>query len=152
MNVSRRDVLALGGGAVAALSLGVSVSSVAVAKGDLVADAISKFSGGAEPKSGKVSLTTPEIAENGNTVPISFSVDSPMTSDNYVASVLLLADGNPNPGVATFNFSAMSGEASAATRIRLAKTQNVIAVAKMSDGSVFMDKKQIKVTIGGCGG
>ena len=75
-----------------------------------------------------------------------------MTDDNYVQSVLILADGNPEPGVATFNFSPLSGEASATTRIRLAKTQNVVAVAKMSDGSVFMDKKLVKVTIGGCGG
>ena len=62
------------------------------------------------------------------------------------------AAGNPLPGVATFHFSPMSGSASATTRIRLAKTQDVIAIAKMSDGSVFMDKKTVKVTIGGCGG
>ena len=61
-------------------------------------------------------------------------------------------DGNPEPGIATFNFSPMSGEAAATTRIRLAKTQNVVAVAKMNDGSFFMDKKLVKVTIGGCGG
>ena len=75
-----------------------------------------------------------------------------MTDADYVAEVMILADGNPEPGVATFKFTAMSGEAQASTRIRLAKTQNVIALAKMSDGSLFMDKKQIKVTIGGCGG
>ena len=75
-----------------------------------------------------------------------------MTGDDYVASVLILADGNPNPDVATFHFTALSGAAEATTRMRLAKTQNVIAVAKMSDGSVFMDKKEVKVTIGGCGG
>ncbi|MEO1205969.1 MAG: thiosulfate oxidation carrier protein SoxY [Pseudomonadota bacterium] len=157
MNVTRRSALALSAGAVAALSLGVPFvgvpgATVAVAKGNAVDDAIAKFAGGATPGTGKVSLTTPEIAENGNTVPISFSVESPMTDESYVTSVLVLADGNPNPGVATFNFSKMSGEASAATRVRLAKTQNIIAVAKMSDGTVFMDKKEIKVTIGGCGG
>src|SRR3546814_14432826 len=95
---------------------------------------------------------SPEIAENGNTVPISVSVDSEMTEASYVESVTLLADGNPNPAVATFHFTPMSGEASATTRMRLAKTQNVVAVAKLSDGSVFMDKKLVKVTIGGCGG
>jgi len=69
-----------------------------------------------------------------------------------VQQVLVVADGNPNAGVATFNFTALSGAAEATTRIRLATTQNIIAVAKMSDGSFFTDTKQIKVTIGGCGG
>ncbi|MCB1460677.1 MAG: thiosulfate oxidation carrier protein SoxY, partial [Nitratireductor sp.] len=78
--------------------------------------------------------------------------DSPMTAESYVESVVLYADGNPSPAVATFHFTPMSGEASATTRMRLAKTQNVVAVAKMNDGSVFMDTKQVKVTIGGCGG
>ncbi len=75
-----------------------------------------------------------------------------MSEADHVASVMILASGNPNPGVITFNFTPMSGVAAATTRIRLAKTQDVIAVAKMSDGSVFMDKKLVKVTIGGCGG
>jgi sulfur-oxidizing protein SoxY len=65
---------------------------------------------------------------------------------------MILADGNPNPAVATFHFTELSGKASATTRMRLAKTQDVIAVAKMKDGSVFSDTKQVKVTIGGCGG
>ena len=108
--------------------------------------------GGAAPQAGRITLTAPEIAENGNTVPISVSVESPMTADDHVASVIILAEGNPNPDVATMHFTAMSGEASATTRMRLAKTQNVIAVAKMSNGDVYMDKKEVKVTIGGCGG
>jgi sulfur-oxidizing protein SoxY len=75
-----------------------------------------------------------------------------MTEDDYVTSVAIYADGNPSPEVITFNFTPLSGEASATTRMRLAKTQNVIAVAKTSKGGVFMDKKEVKVTIGGCGG
>ena len=111
-----------------------------------------EFAGGKTPEAGKLSLTAPEIAENGNTVPISVSVDSKMMEGDMVESVIILADGNPNPEVATFNFTAMSGAAAATTRMRLAKTQNVIAVARMADGSVYMDKKEVKVTIGGCGG
>lgn len=148
MNVSRREVLVLGAGALAVGAVG-SLPDTAWAKG---AEEIAKFTGGKTPTMGRVKLKAPEIAENGNTVPISFAVDSPMTDSDSVVSVLVLADGNPRPGVATFHFSTMSGKASASTRIRLAKTQNVIAVAKMSDGSFFMDKKVIKVTIGGCGG
>jgi sulfur-oxidizing protein SoxY len=152
MKLSKREFLALGGGVVALATIGGATITASAATPEEVQKRINDFTGGKEPAAGKVSLSTPEIAENGNTVPIGFSVESPMTKDNYVAAVMLVADGNPNSGVATFHFSHMSGEAAATTRIRLAKTQNVIAVAKMNDGSVFMDKKQVKVTIGGCGG
>ncbi len=150
MNVTRRQTFALGAGAVAFATLGSKISpALASAESDkLIAD----FTGGKEATAGKVKLKTPEIAENGNTVPISFSVDSPMTGDDHVASVLVLALGNPGPNIATFNFTAMSGKAEASTRVRLAKTQDILAIAKMSDGSIFMDKKTVKVTIGGCGG
>ncbi|AXS40481.1 thiosulfate oxidation carrier protein SoxY [Breoghania sp. L-A4] len=151
VSLNRRQALALGAGA-AALFLTVGPRGEAFAASDDVKKAIMDFTGGKEPATGKVELTAPEIAENGNTVPMSVSVESPMTSDDYVASVLLLAAGNPNPGVATFHFSDMSGECAASTRMRLAKTQDVIAVAKMADGSVFIDTKTVKVTIGGCGG
>jgi sulfur-oxidizing protein SoxY len=75
-----------------------------------------------------------------------------MATDNYVSEILIVADGNPNPGVATFHFSPMSGKAAASTRIRLAATQNIIAVAKTSKGEFFTNQKLVKVTIGGCGG
>ncbi len=149
MKLNKRELMTLGLGTVAALTL---PALPAFAEGEKAAERIKAFTGGKEPTAGKVSLTTPEIAENGNTVPVSVTVESPMSEESYVQSVLILADGNPEPGVATFNFSPMSGEAAATTRIRLAKTQNVVAVARMNDGSFFMDKKLVKVTIGGCGG
>ena len=114
--------------------------------------AIAEFTGGTAAGEGKITLTTPEIAENGNTVPIEVAVDSPMSADSYVESVMILADGNPNPDVVTFNFTPASGVANAKTRIRLAKTQNVIAIAKMNDGTFYTASNQVKVTIGGCGG
>jgi len=149
MTITRRQALGLTASAAALLALTPRLSFAAASATE---DAITAFTGGATPTEGTVSLDTPEIAENGNTVPVGVSVDSPMTADSYVASVLILADGNPNPAVATFHFSPMSGTAEAKTRIRLAKTQNVIAVAKMNDGSTFIDRKEVKVTIGGCGG
>lgn len=149
MKLNKREFMALGLSSAAALAL---PAMPAFAEGEKAAARIKEFTGGKEPTAGKVALSTPEIAENGNTVPVSVTVDSPMSEDNYVQSVLILADGNPEPGVATFNFSPLSGEAAATTRIRLAKTQNVVAVARMNDGSFFMDKKLVKVTIGGCGG
>lgn len=109
------------------------------------------FTGGKKSQRGRVSLTLPQIAEDGRSVPLSVSVDSEMSESSYVQSILILAERNPKPGVITFNFTPKSGTASATTRIRLAETQNVIAVAKMNDGSVYMDTQRVKVTIGGCG-
>ena len=149
--LNRRELLKTGMAGTAIVTFGVP--AIALAAADPTAeDRIKEFTGGAEVKDGKVSLTTPEIAENGNTVPVEVSVESPMTADDHVAEVMILAVGNPRPGVATFKFTEMSGEALASTRIRLAKTQDVIAVAKMSDGSVYHGQKEVKVTIGGCGG
>ncbi|MCV0396279.1 MAG: thiosulfate oxidation carrier protein SoxY [Rhizobiaceae bacterium] len=151
MTLTRRRVLALTAGA-AALPVLQLLPGQAFASPEDVEKQISEFAGGKEPQTGKISLNTPEIAENGNTVPVSIEVDSAMTGDDMVESVMILADGNPLPSVATFHFTALSGTAAATTRMRLAKTQNVIALARMADGSVYMDKKEVKVTIGGCGG
>jgi sulfur-oxidizing protein SoxY len=101
---------------------------------------------------GLIDLDLPQIAENGNTVPLSVAVDSPMTEDDFVQAVHIFADGNPRPEVATFHFTVHSGKASASTRMRLAQTQNVIAVAELSDGRALRAQSEVKVTIGGCGG
>ena len=149
MNINRRKLLC------GTLGLSASVvfgASRAFADAADVEAAIKAIAAGTTVGEGTVKLKAPEIAENGNSVPISVSVDSPMTEDAYVESVSIFADGNPLPQVITFNFTPASGEAFASTRMRLAKTQNVIAVAKMSDGSVFSDTRNVKVTIGGCGG
>jgi sulfur-oxidizing protein SoxY len=82
---------------------------------------------------------------------MSILVDGPMTADSHVQEIIVLAPNNPNALVVRFRFSAMSVP-EAATRIRLAESQNVITVAKMSDGSFFSAAREIKVTIGGCGG
>jgi len=113
---------------------------------------IGEFTGGATPSEGPITLTTPEIAENGNSVPVSVAVESPMTEESYVESVLILAESNPLPGVAKIHFTPASGVAQASTRMRLAKTQNVIALAKLNDGTVYTTSNNVKVTIGGCGG
>ncbi|MBL4892833.1 MAG: thiosulfate oxidation carrier protein SoxY [Rhizobiaceae bacterium] len=149
MTITRRQIMGLSAGALVATGLGLRPS---FATPEASQKAVMAFAGGASVGEGRIELTTPEIAENGNTVPISVSVDSPMSEADHVVSVMILAEGNPNPEVVTFNFTAASGVAKAKTRIRLARTQNVVAVAKMSDGSIFMAKNQVKVTIGGCGG
>ena len=150
MKQTRRSMLALSAGATAALVGLRAMPASADAAGAMAK--IAEFAGGEPAMGGGLSLNTPEIAENGNTVPVSVTVESPMTADDYVQSVAIFADGNPTPEVIVFNFTPLSGQATATTRIRLAKTQNVIAVAKTSTGATMMDKKEVKVTIGGCGG
>ncbi|MDD9709134.1 MAG: thiosulfate oxidation carrier protein SoxY [Paracoccaceae bacterium] len=138
MDFTRRDTLALGMGAVALTVLPFRVNAA-------VDDVIAEFTGGATMADSGVTLTAPEIAENGNTVPIS------VESEGAVA-IMVLAAGNPTPGVATFNFGELAGAHAASTRIRLAGTQDVIAIAKMADGSFARASSNVKVTIGGCGG
>ena len=136
--------------ALAALA-GALVARNAFATADQARDWIGAMAKGT-PKDGKVVLKAPEIAENGNAVPLTVTVDSEMSEKSYVKAIYVAADGNPNPGVATFHFSPLAGKAEASTRIRLATTQNIIAVAKTSKGEFFTSQKLVKVTIGGCGG
>ena len=149
----RRQVLhgslAIGGAIVASALAGSASPANAANNSD---DLIKKFTGGKTPAQGRVKLDLPEIAENGNTVPMTVSVESPMTDASHVTDILIVADQNPRAGVVHFRLSPLSGVAEANTRIRLAETQNVIALAKMNDGAVFTDSKLVKVTIGGCGG
>ncbi|HUN51837.1 MAG TPA: thiosulfate oxidation carrier protein SoxY [Candidatus Sulfotelmatobacter sp.] len=108
--------------------------------------------GKGKPREGRVNLTAPAIAENGNTVPLTIDVESPMTPKDYVKVVRIVADGNPNPGVATFHFSPVNGRAQVQLRCRLAQSEKLIVVAEMSDGSLWTTARAVKVTIGGCGG
>jgi sulfur-oxidizing protein SoxY len=151
MNINRRQALTLSAGAALFAATGMSAGS-ARADAAAVEKAMMEITGGATPEEGKLTLNAPEIAENGNTVPIGVSVDSAMEGDDVVESITIFAEGNPEPSVITFNFTPMSGEATASTRMRLAKTQNVVALAKMKDGKTYMAKSEVKVTIGGCGG
>ena len=147
---TRRQAMVIGAGTFAAALLGGSIDQASAANN--ADELINKFTGGKSPATDRVKLDLPEIAENGNTVPMTVMVESPMSEQSYVETVLVVADGNPNAGVATFHFSPASGAAEANIRIRLATSQNVIAIAKMNDGSLFTASKQVKVTIGGCGG
>jgi sulfur-oxidizing protein SoxY len=104
------------------------------------------------PVEGRVRLDLPEIAENGNTVPLTIVVDSPMTEADHVVAVHVMTERNPDPEVATFRFSPRNGRATVSTRIRLAESGRVHAVAEMSDGSVYTAAREVEVVIGGCGG
>ncbi|QIE47211.1 thiosulfate oxidation carrier protein SoxY [Pseudohalocynthiibacter aestuariivivens] len=139
MELTRRNAMILGAGALVATGLPVAVAAAA---GD---DQIAAFTGGAEMGSEGITLTAPEIAENGNTVPIEVSAPG-------ATAIMVLALGNPTPPVATFNFGPLAASQNASTRIRLAGTQDVVAIAKLADGSFARASSTVKVTIGGCGG
>lgn len=147
---SRREILFATAGLAAMVAMPGDPLQAAT-EGDVQA-LIEKIANGKSVSEGRISLDLPNIAENGMVVPLNFEVESPMTADDYVKSVHFFADGNPNPQVADFAFTPLSPKAAAQLRIRLAKTQTVTAVAVMSSGEVFTSKKEVKVTIGGCGG
>ncbi|MFZ7093246.1 thiosulfate oxidation carrier protein SoxY [Primorskyibacter sp. 2E233] len=138
MEFTRRETLALGAGAALMTFLPFRANAA-------VEDVINEFTGGAAVAEGGVDLDAPEIAENGNTVPISVASEG-------ATAILLLAAGNPTPGVAKFTFGPLAASQSASTRIRLAGTQDVIAIAQLADGTFGRASKTVKVTIGGCGG
>lgn len=139
MNLKRREALSVGfGGIFFAMMPGLATAAT-------TEELTTAFTGGTVPGTDGITLTTPEIAENGNTVPV--SVDAP-----GAVAIMLLATGNPEPAVATFTFGPAAGRQFAATRIRLAQTQDVVALAKMADGSIKQAQATVKVTIGGCGG
>lgn len=146
--ISRRHVIVLMGAAAATAGMLPRVTLADKAKLDAAVSALGA-DGAAE---GGITLDLPQIAENGNTVPVGFSVDSPMSTDSYVKTVHIFAEGNPNPEVCSVHFTPACGKATASTRIRLAKTQNIVAVAQMNDGSFRRETVEVKVTIGGCGG
>ena len=149
VRLGRREALKAAGAGVLALGF----ATTAHATPEAATEALSKVSGGAAASmSDKIKFVgVPEIAENGATVPVGVSVESPMTADSYVKHIHVFAEGNPSPETITFNLTP-TGKAEVKTRIRLSKTQNVVAAAIMSDGTVLMAKKEVKVTIGGCGG
>jgi sulfur-oxidizing protein SoxY len=147
-SLTRRGALLLGAGmtlTLVAIDDGVATPAEADAE-------IAKFTGGKATESGKIAIDLPEIAENGNTVPLAIKIDSPMTADDYVSEIRVIADGNPNPGIVKFHLTPMAGRAEVATRVRLNSTENVIVVAKTSTGKFYAERKVVKVTVGGCGG
>lgn len=140
MELTRRNLLVIGSGAIAFGSL-----PALPALASTTDEAIAMLTGGADISEGGLNIIAPEIAENGNTVPISITAPGAVL-------VTVFADGNPVPNVATFKFGELNPSRSVSTRIRLAKTQNVVAIAQMNDGSFQRANAAVKVTIGGCGG
>ncbi len=147
--IDRRGVLISGSVAAALVLLGSRLAMAAPAQ---VEAEIQKLYAGKTLADGRIKLDLPSIAENGLVVPLGVDVESPMSEADFVKALHVFADGNPNPGVASFYFTPMMPKATVQIRMRLAQTQNIVAVAEMSDGKLFTTKREVKVTIGGCGG
>jgi sulfur-oxidizing protein SoxY len=142
MNATRRHTLLLLAGALAPLPAAAEVGDVKAA--------IAKLTNGAEPKPGRVKLEMPSIAENGNSVPISVTVESPMTAADHVTAIHLIAERNPLPVLASFHLGPRSGKAAVSSRIRLAASQRITAIAVMADGTAWSDGADVVITLAAC--
>jgi sulfur-oxidizing protein SoxY len=113
-------------------------------------EVIARLVGNAPVTRGRVKLTLPPLVENGHLVPLAVSVDSPMTATDYVSAIHVFTEKNPLPEMISFQLGPRAGRASVATRVRLADTQNVIAIARMSDGTFWSDSAFVIVTLAAC--
>ncbi|TMJ03937.1 MAG: SoxY-related AACIE arm protein [Alphaproteobacteria bacterium] len=145
VTITRREVFKAGG----AVACGAVLPLQAHALGQMET-AIRRVVGEAEIRKGKVTLDLPPLVENGNTVPLTVSVDSPMTKDNYVKAIHVFNEKNPQANVISAQLSPRAGKAAISTRIRLAGTQKLMAVAEMSDGSYWSDTQEVIVTLAAC--
>lgn len=144
-HTSRREFLAAAGGAGLAL-----IVRPAQATPEAMQAAIRKVAGDAEIRPGRIHLDIPPLVENGNTVAMSVAVESPMTPDDYVKSIHLFTEANPQPNVIDVKLGPRAGKAEFATRIRLADTQHVTAICQLSDGTFWSDSKHVIITLGAC--
>jgi sulfur-oxidizing protein SoxY len=144
-DLSRRG--ALGAGAAALVAL---VVRPALATTQTMQAAIAEFTGGAEIKPGRVTMDIPPLVENGNSVPLTITVDSPMTENDHVKAIAVFNQLNPQPNIGTFHLNARSGRAFVSTRIRLGDSQTIMAVAQMSDGSLWSGSAELVVTLPAC--
>ena len=124
--------------------------SFVFAKKEEAEEAIKKIAGNAKIQEGRVTLTIPPLVENGNLVVLKVSVDSPMTANDYVKSIHVIAEGNPLPNIFTAYLTPRSGTANITTRVRLADSQRVWAIVQMNNGSYWQGSAETLVTLSAC--
>src|SRR5436190_7650890 len=147
---TRRQFLGLAGGAAVVGAIPVVTLRPAEATPAALASAIRNVTGGAAVKTGKVKLDVPPLVENGNTVPMTVSVTSPMAPEDFVRSIHVFNEKNPQPNIGNFYFGPNAGRAQISTRIRLADSQQVVAIARLSDGSFWSVSVDVVVTRAAC--
>jgi sulfur-oxidizing protein SoxY len=152
IRANRRQVLA----AVGAVAAGASLPAVAMPPARAQANpaqpgmAIRKVVGSAEIKTGKVKLEVPPLSENGNSVTMTVTVDSPMTPKDFVKAIHVLSEKNPQPNVISVTLGPRAGSPAIQTRIRLADSQDIVAIAELSDGTFWQDTGNVIITLGAC--
>ena len=144
MSTSRRSfIVALGSVSIVPWLNAQATSSEAV-------ETIKKIVGQADPRVGRVTLEIAPLVENGNLVPMTVSVESPMTSTDFVKAIHIISEKNPLPNIVSFNFGARAGRAQVSTRIRLLTSQRLWAIAEMNDGSFWQGHADTVVTLAAC--
>ncbi|MGB0747317.1 MAG: thiosulfate oxidation carrier protein SoxY [Magnetospiraceae bacterium] len=152
--LTRRQVMAAGGAAAIVASLAtLTIGKAAWAGRQEMKARMEEITGGAKPKKGRISITVPAYTEYAKQVHTKVEVDSPMTEADHVKTLYLLGERNTVPDIATYRFTPASGRAVISTRIRVAQTQIITAVAEMKDGSLWIGKARCRVAAGagGCG-
>ena len=147
---TRRQALKIAGtlGAVSALP-SVLVRAAAATPAEMQT-AVAQIIGDAKLNDGRVKLDIPPLVENGNTVPCAVSVESPMTATDHVKAIHVVTQKNPQPNVISAYLGPRAGRASISTRMRLADTQTVLAIAELSDGSFWSSRAEVLITLGAC--
>jgi sulfur-oxidizing protein SoxY len=149
-NSSRRQFLGLAGGAAVMGAVPIVTLRPAEATPAMLASAIRNVVGTATLQTGRVKIDVPPLVENGNTVPLTVTVTSPMTENDYVKSIHVFNEKNPQPNVGNFYLGPRAGRAQISTRIRLADTQKIVAIARLSDGSFWSVSADVVVTLAAC--
>ena len=144
-NISRRQLILTTTGLVA-----TALACPALAQTDELMAAVTAYAGGKTVSPGKVKLDIAELVDNGNVVPITVTVDSPMTAANHVKAIAVFNEKNPQREVVKFTLGPRYGKSDVSTRIRLATTQKLVAVAQMSDGTFWSQTVEVIVTIAAC--
>ena len=150
MPTTRRQFLNLAGSVTVAGTLPIVTLRPLEATPAMLSAAIRNIVGEAPVRAGKVKLDIPPLVENGNTVPLTVSVASPMTANDYVKSIHVFNEKNPQPNIGNFHLGPSSGRAQISTRIRLADTQKVVAIARLSDDTFWQVTTEIVVTLAAC--
>jgi sulfur-oxidizing protein SoxY len=147
---TRRQFLGLAGSAAALGAVPIVTLRPAEATPATLAAAVRNVVGAAVVRTGKVKLDVPPLVENGNTVPMTVSVSNPMTTDDYVKSIHVFNEKNPQPNIGNFHLGPHAGRAQISTRIRLADSQKIVAIARLSDGSFWSASADVVVTLAAC--
>ncbi|MBM7481083.1 MULTISPECIES: SoxY-related AACIE arm protein [Bradyrhizobium] len=150
MPTTRRQFLNLAGSVTFAGAIPMVTLRPLEATPAMLTAAIRNVVGEAPVRTGKVKLDIPPLVENGNTVPLTVSVASPMTAGDYVKSIHVFNEKNPQPNIGNFYLGPSSGRAQISTRIRLADTQKVVAIARLSDDTFWQVTAEIVVTLAAC--